>query len=267
MNRRLGLDHFTQLELPPEALVRHAARAGFGSVGFRFWPVSPGAVHYRPSTAGEVRRLRTALDGEGVTVHAVEVVAIDAGLDTEALVPLAGIAAALGAERINVCAEDWDHGALVAKFARVCEIADEAGLGVDLEWMRWRGIGTLPGARALIAESGAANATLLVDALHLDRCGGTAADIAALPAGLVQSAQLCDAPAMLPATREGFIAEAREGRLVPGEGALDLAALVAALPADAVNSVEIPSTTDTRPVDERFAAIFNATTEILGRAA
>ncbi|MNI94603.1 hypothetical protein D3C73_1527290 [compost metagenome] len=54
--------------------------------------------------------------------------------------------------------------------------------------------------------------------------------------------QLCDAPLTAPAEAL-IIQEAREGRLLPGQGQLPLAALMGALPTDVQVSVETPSVT------------------------
>jgi sugar phosphate isomerase/epimerase len=88
---------------------------------------------------------------------------------------------------------------------------------------------------------------VLVDALHLARTGGVPADVLAAPAGLIRSAQLCDAPARRPESEAAIIAEARTGRLPPGEGDLPVRELLLALPDDAVLSVEVPMTEGASP--------------------
>ena len=55
--------------------------------------------------------------------------------------------------------------------------------------------------------------------------------LAKVPASAFGSLQLSDAPLQDP-TDAGIVAEAREGRLVPGEGALPLKAFLDALPSD-----------------------------------
>ena len=74
--------------------------------------------------------------------------------------PVAEAAAELGAERLNCSADDWERSALVAKFARLAEIAEDAGLGVDLECMAFRGIDSPEKCHEVIDASGAANAGL-----------------------------------------------------------------------------------------------------------
>jgi len=83
---------------------------------------------------------------------------------------------------------------------------------------------------------------VLVDALHFARSDSSLADIGAMPRHRLHYAQICDAPAEIPATTEGLIHTARCERLLPGEGGIDLAALFRTLPDDLPISVEIPTT-------------------------
>lgn len=259
MNRGLGLGHFTFLDLPPAELVRLARRSGFSFVGMRFHPVGPGALHWLPDAAG-LRELARVMEGEGIGLYDIETVVINEVLEPATLIPAMDAASALGGRRVNVCADVFPG--LAETFARISEFAAARGLGLDLECMAWRGINTPRACLDLIASSGASNTAYLVDALHHSRCGGTPSDIAAMPAGRVASAQLCDAPAMAPSGDGALLAEARGGRLLPGEGGLDLAGIVRALPAETVISVELPSVSDTRPPFERASAIFSATSAL-----
>ena len=57
---------------------------------------------------------------------------------------------------------------------------------------------------------------------------------------LFKYAQICDAVAAIPTESGDPIREARTGRLLPGEGALPLRDLVAALPAAIPLAIEAP---------------------------
>ena len=259
MTRQLGLGHFTMLDLPPADLVRTARAAGFGFVGLRFHPVAPGQVHWLPDAAG-LRALRRVMEDEAIGLYDIETVVIDEALDPDSLVPAMEAAASLGGRRVNVCGDTFPG--LADTFARLCELAGERGLGIDLECMAWRGLNTPAACLELIDATGVANAAYLVDSLHHCRCGGTPDDIANMR-GRVVSAQISDAPLSPPLGRDALIAEARGGRLLPGEGGLPLGQIVAALPDTAVISVELPSTHDHRPPLERASAIHSATMFLL----
>lgn len=260
----LGLAHLTALELSPPALVAEAARAGFASVGLRVVPATTGGPAY-PTRAGTEahRALKQILTAEGVRVSDIEFIQLAPDIDVQAFAGVFEAAADLGAVSVTVSGDDHDHARLTAHFAELCDLALAFGLRVDLEFMRWRAIGTLPQALAIVREAGKSNGAVLVDALHLTRCGGTAADLIPIPDEWLRAAQICDAGADVPATEATIIAEAREGRLPPGEGALPLGDLLAAFPADASLSVEMPMPAlETRA---RIAAAFAATRRLLDR--
>ena len=65
----------------------------------------------------------------------------------------------------------------------------------------------------------------------------------------VATTQFCDGPADYDPSDAGLIAIAREARLMPGEGGIDLAGLARAIPRDAVISVEIPNHALARRMD------------------
>ena len=53
--------------------------------------------------------------------------------------------------------------------------------------------------------------------------------------------QFCDVPTAIPPTMDEILAEARAERLFPGEGDLDLVALLRAVPPNLPLSVEVPT--------------------------
>ncbi len=236
---RLGTAHLTALELPPVALVRAAARAGLGAVGLRLMPASVGGVSY-PLDAAARAELKRALRDEDVTVREVEFIAITPDIVPTDVLPLFEAGAELGAACVTVSGDDFDPERLIANFAALCDLAAPFGLRLDLEFMRWRDIATPEQAAEVVAGADRPNASVLVVALHLMRCGSGVAALADIPPARLRCVQLCDAPLAAPPTRTDIIAEAREGRLMPGEGALPLVPLLHALPRDIAISVEVP---------------------------
>lgn len=259
----LGLAHFTVLEVPPLELVALAARTGHASIGLRQVQGAPGTPYYEvPAGSTTLAELRRRLAGEGIRLHDVEIVTIGTDFDPASLVPVLESSAELGAGHLSVCADDPDRARLVDRFAALCDLAAGFGIGVDLEWMGWRAVRTLADALDVVTRAGRPNARILVDALHLARNGGTPADIARVPPGLIRSVQLCDAGPKAPTTVDDIIREARSGRLPPGEGVLPLADLLAALPAGANLSLEVPMGT-AEAAEARATRVYAATMALL----
>jgi sugar phosphate isomerase/epimerase len=235
----LSLAHLTVLDVAPPALFDLAAEAGYQNVGIRILPAVPGAIAYRLN-APTVSEWRTRARDAGVGVYDVEFVPLTPDVQIDALEETLALAADLGAQRLNVSGDDPDFNRLVDRFGAACDLAARFGMTVELEFMRFRILGNLAQAVRLVSLAGRSNGKILLDLLHLHRSGGTAEQLAAVPAQWLGSVQLCDAKLADPGD-EAVMAEARAGRLLPGAGELPLLAYLNALPADTPVGVEVPT--------------------------
>jgi sugar phosphate isomerase/epimerase len=265
MERQIGLDHLTLLDIAPPAFVSLAAAAGFDTVGLRISPVTPGEETW-PLSPGSPMLAETLLRcaDTGVLVHSVEAIVLGPGASLAQCGPVIETAAMLGARYLNVICDDPDTGRFTELFAALVLLGRAGGVCPVIEFTAYRPIRSLDDAVAVARSSGGGQ--VLLDALHVQRCGVTAAEIAAVEPALLSYLQLCDAPlrqphglrapAMMPRRQRASAAghsaagspllgdaviEARAMRLLPGEGELPLAPLLAALPADMLVSVEAPS--------------------------
>lgn len=235
----LSLAHLTVLDVAPPALFDLAADAGYQNVGIRILPAVPGAVCY-PLSRPAVIEWRRRMAGAGVGIHDIEFIPLTPEVRVGDYAQTLALAAELGARRLNVSGDDADFDRLAGNFGALCDLAADAGMGVDLEFMRFRTVGTLHQALDIIARAGRPNGRLLIDLLHLFRSGGTAEMLRDVPSNALGSVQLCDAPRRDP-TDAGIADEARQGRLFPGEGELPLIAFMDALPGDICVGVEVPA--------------------------
>ena len=127
------------------------------------------------------------------------------------------------------------------RFAEYCEMADRLGLTADLEFMPWTYVPDIKAAARIVDKISSPAAGILVDALHFDRSAASFEDLRKIPVERLHYWQLCDGPAERPATTEGLIHPAREERIFPGEGGLDLVGLTKEMPADITISIEVPT--------------------------
>ena len=226
----LSLAHLTAITLPPAALVRAAARAGYGKVGLRLPPAAPGAIDYYAAPGSPAfMQLQAVLEGEGIGLHDVEMVSIGPGFVAADYRYLLEAGQALGATTLNVSGDDDDVGRLGDNFAALCAQASSFAMRVELEFMRWRPVGTLEQAVAIVTRANSENGKILLDALHLFRSGGSMKTLQSIDRALIGSVQLCDASGPIPSGDEAIIGEARGNRLAPGDGQLPLEELVAYL--------------------------------------
>lgn len=231
--RTYSLAHLSALPLAPPALIDVAAAAGYDHVGIRLLAPAPGIAAYPLMDDAPMRRETLArLAGAGVDVFDIEIVRLVPGFDAAALAGFLDMGAALGARAVLVGAGDEpDPRRLADHFAAFCEAAARVGLTANLEFMPWTPVPDLAAAwRLLVAAGSPANARILPDTIHVERSRTPLADLAALPPGRLSYVQVCDAPAGVPDSMDEILRQARHERLLPGEGGIDLAGFVAALP-------------------------------------
>ncbi|GAN79592.1 sugar phosphate isomerase/epimerase family protein [Acidocella aminolytica] len=241
--RPYSLAHLTVLNLPPPAVIETAHAAGYTHAGLRLLPASPGGVFYDlANNAPLLRETQSRLKDTGIEIFDVEIVRLGPDFRVESTFPFLDNAATLGARAVLVAGDDPDQSRLAASYAAFCEAAAPRNLTGDIEFMPWTEVPDIAAARRLVKAAGTpANAGILVDALHYGRSSGGPEAVAAIPRNLLHYGQICDAPAEIPTTVEGLIQTARQERLLPGTGGIDILGMLGALPPELPLSVELPN--------------------------
>jgi len=245
IDRQISLAHLTVLDTTPPELVTVAAAAGFRTIGIRLTATpSVGIPPYDilgdgPLLNETLLRLRDT----GVTVLDTEFLRFEPEHPVGIPENFLEVSARLGARNVLVMSAEPEEARTIERFGELCDRAARYQLHVCLEFAIYTGVRTLAHAAHVVARSKRLNASVLVDALHFSRSGGIPAHIASVDASLFRYAQICDAPADMPGPGDtpALIREARTGRLLPGEGVLPLAELVAALPDNVPLAVEAPN--------------------------
>lgn len=235
-----------------------AAQAGYDCVGLRLVPVAGQPFQH----ALDVPAIERRLADTGVRVLDVEVFRLAPDTQVADFEPALAIAARLGATELLVHGADADESRLIDRFGALCDLAARYRLAANLEPMPWVDVSNIAKARRVLEGAGRANGALLVDAIHFFRAGERFDEI---PKRL-HYAQLCDARAERPADLQEIIRQARGDRLFPGEGGLDLAGLLRALPAELPLSLEIPYAKPL-PALERARRALAATKTLLEKCA
>ena len=253
----------------PEA-IRIAADLGYGYAGLRVQPNGPGAPFQTLiGDASVLRETQAIMRDTGVGVYDLEIIRIGENFNLADHAALMDIGQTLGAKAVLIAADDSNESRLAENYARLCEVMRNFELTADLEFMPWTAVKDAKSAMRVIDLAGRpSNAGVLVDALHFGRSTTTLQDIAAIPRDLLHYAQMCDAQAGLNFTDEQLIHTARQERLLPGEGNIDVNGLFATLPQDLPVSVEIVNLERSKPIgDKAWAELcLTATQKVLGDA-
>ena len=243
MARAISLAALTVLELPPPEMVSAAAEAGYTHVGLRLIPATSEEVaHPMVGDTPVVRETLARLADTGTGVLDAEIFRLRPETRLADHLPAMETAARLGAAHLLVAGNDPDEGRLTDRFGAFCDAAAALGLGAVLEFMPWTDARDLVQAARIVTGADRPNGGVLIDAFHFHRSRSRIEDIGRLlPPERLPYVQLCDVPAGPPADMAGIIAEARGERRFPGEGGVDLARLLRALPPGAPLSLEIPT--------------------------
>jgi sugar phosphate isomerase/epimerase len=241
MTVKFSLAHLTVLGTTPLELIQIAADAGYDYVSIRMTSVAPGEeVAPLAGDPDMVRRVAKRLADTGLHVLDVELARLGPDDEPEQYVGVLEAAAAIGARHVLGQLADPDRDRATERFGRLCDLALEFGLTVDLEFPSWSETGDLPAAVAVLSEVDRSNAGILVDVLHFFRSNSSIDLLAELPPEWFRFVQLCDAPAEADPTVEGVIHTARSARSLPGYGHLPVRELLEHLPAGPY-SLEVPN--------------------------
>jgi sugar phosphate isomerase/epimerase len=236
-----SLAQLTVLEAPPPELIRIAGGAGYDFVGLRLLEVTGGDAWPLATNPQLMRETKAAMAAHNVGVRAVELVRLQPNTSISDLRPAIEAAAEVGARHVLTQAHDSDWGRLVQNFGSLCDLLAGYGLTADIEFLTWTEMRGVNEVLPLLRAANRTNVGITVDTLHFHRSGCRLEDLQAVPADLFHFIQICDAPAAAPSSVEGLIFAAREDRLDPGAGELDLAGVLRALPDDIAIAIEIPN--------------------------
>jgi sugar phosphate isomerase/epimerase len=250
--RDYSLAHLTALHLSPTELVEAAAAGGYRYVGLRLTRVSDDDPVYPLATdAALMRETKARLEHTGVEVLDIELARLDPQTTPESLQGFLEAGAELGARHVIGQLPDPVRSRKTERFAALCDLAQPLGLTVELEFPSWTETGNLAEATQVLTAVNRPNAGMLIDLLHFARSRSSVEELRKLPRSWFRYAHVCDAPAEIPSTTAGQIHTARAERLYPGEGGIDMRAMLAALPADIPYALEIPRVTLSALVGEK----------------
>jgi sugar phosphate isomerase/epimerase len=240
-SRPIALAALTVLELAPPDQVTCAAEAGYSHVGLRLLPATPEeAQHPMVGNTPMIRETAERLASTGVRVVDIEIFRLKPTTRVQDYRAALETGARLGASEALIAGNDPDEARFVDNFRSFCEIANEYGIGGNLEPMPWTDVRTFAEGCRMVELVARDNAGVLIDPIHFDRGGSVCEEIATVPPSWLRYLQLCDAPAERPHDVPTLLHQARAERLMPGDGALDLAGILRATPAHIPISLEVP---------------------------
>ncbi|WP_392566350.1 sugar phosphate isomerase/epimerase [Utexia brackfieldae] len=229
--RPIGLAALTVLDVSPANQVIVAAEAGYTHVGLRLIPATPTEPVY--ATVGNtplIREVEQRLKETGIKVLDIEIFRLKPDTRVINFLPVLETGARLGANQVLLAGNDPEPSRLADNFAQLCDIAAPLGIAINIEPMPWTNVPNVKSAVELLTQSNQNNQGLIIDPLHFDRGANTLDDLKLVPKDCWRYMQLCDGTKEKPQDTEGLLYQARNYRLSPGRGGIDLISLLCALP-------------------------------------
>jgi sugar phosphate isomerase/epimerase len=257
----LGIEQLTVLAMPPVEYVKLASELGCVSIstGVTGMPLTMfGIEDYAPwpmwslrDDAALRRETIAAMRDTGVAIGLAEGFRAASDADVADYARDLDVFAELGAQRLNAICMESDMAMAVDQLGRLADMAIARGMLFTIEFFPSEGINSFERALEVTAAIGRDKAQVLLDTMHFFRTGGTLDQLAG-GIDAIGYVQLADSPDTPP--DESYFMTSLFARDVPGEGALPLRALVAALPADMPISVEVPRLDAMRTLGARMHA-------------
>lgn len=242
MTRQFSLVHSTVLGLTPPEMIYVAGKAGYDFVSILLIPKGlPNEPNYELSKKKEMmRQTKTALAETGIKLLDMELAKIYDGLDPKTYLPAMEVAAELGGT--NILSSIWtkEYNFATECFSELCELAKPFGLTVDLEFVPFSEVKNLKEGIAILRAVNCENCGIVVDMLHFYYSRVAIEELDKVPREWFHFVHLCDAPAEIPATKEGLIYTTRQERLYPGEGGIDITAILNRIP-EVPYAIEMPN--------------------------
>ena len=265
--RALSLEPLSVPEANGAEMVRVAADAGFSHVSMVAHSPTP-ALPPDPAVSDHEKRreMKACMAATGVRLHNLECFNLLPDVDPKTFAPGLECGADLGAAHATaIVLENGDRSDALAKFRRLCAMADEHRIRVNLEFFAGcRSIPDLHVAAGFVADAGCRNAGLVLDMLHLVRTSGGMTGLGGLDRALIGTIQVNDG------LREPH-ADAQTDMLnrgLPGTGAFPLADFIRWIPQDAVIGLEVPQASQFGKVAplERARRMADAARDVIARA-
>lgn len=249
MSRLFSLAYLTIPGVDPVEQIRIAKQTGYDAVGLRTIPLHlPGEPEFLLHRDKRLfHAVKEALAEYDMKVLDIELARIRPDLNIDDYEAAFEAAAALGAT--DVLGSIWtrDRSFYTDQVGKVAEMAGRYGLNYNVEFLPWAGVRNLQETITLVDALACGNLYIMVDTLHAGRAGVTAEELKRTDPKYFRYIHLCDGPAgpdgdpVLDNIKDDLMLfTAREARLYPGEGVMDIAGMVKALPEVAV-SIELPN--------------------------
>jgi sugar phosphate isomerase/epimerase len=238
-----SLSHLTLLDCSIAELAFIAARSGYDAISPRLHNMGvDGECQYEPLDQTMLAAARNAIRVTGIKVHDIELARITDNINIQDYAECLEIGAELGASKMvaSIWTNDQDSSFVADRFTELCQLGQQFGIAIALEYPCISSVPTLAQARTLIETVQQPNAEILIDTMYLILSRTSVQEVTDLPPEWLSFIQVSDTLPGIPDKHEDLVHLVRQARLYAGEGKVDFTGLIKALPP--VNyAIELPN--------------------------
>jgi sugar phosphate isomerase/epimerase len=183
---------------------------------------------------------KAVFDDTGIQLLDIELARIFDDMDVKKYEPAMATAAELGGKHVLSSIWTLNREYAIERFAEVCDLAQQYGLTVELEYVPIAGVRTLGTTVDVLRKVNRRNAGILIDIHHFHRAQDDPKELEKLPGEWFHMAHICDAPSEIPTEQAEMVRILREARSYVGEGGIDIASILNAMPV-VPYSIELPN--------------------------
>jgi sugar phosphate isomerase/epimerase len=238
-----SLAHLTVLSLAPPEMIAVASRTGYQTVGLRLIRVTETTPGYPlMDDKPMMRATKSAMAATGVGVLDIEFVKVTPEIEVSSLEPFVAAGAELGARCVITSPYDPDLARLADRLAAISDLSSQYRLRTVLEFFPWTVVPDLDTALKVVEAAKRPELGILVDTLHFNRSASRLERLGEIPAARLPFVHVCDAPMQDSYTTEELLHAGRAERLPPGEGDIDIKAILRHMPDGIPLALEVPMT-------------------------
>jgi sugar phosphate isomerase/epimerase len=242
MQLKFSLAQLTVLKTSPPEIAQIAADCGYDYVSMRqIYMGLPEEPDYDLSKNKKLMaETKAVFAATGIKLLDIELARIFDDMDVKRYEPAMETAAQLGGKHVLSSIWTLNREYAIERFADVCDLAKQYGLTVELEYVPIAGVRTLQSTVDVLRKVNRPNAGILIDIHHFHRAQDDPKELSKLPKEWFHMAHLCDAPVEIPTEQTEMVRILREARSYVGEGGIDIASILNAIPA-VPYSIELPN--------------------------
>ena len=224
MKPKYSMIYLTTKCSSPAEMLYIAAETGYDCIDVRSISMGlPGEKKFDLANDKELFvQTERARKDTGISIDSIENARIFDGMSVKDYEHHLEAAARLGVRHVLSNIWSADRGYTEEKFGELCDLAARYDQRIELEFVTWSSVKDLKAAAVILRAVQRPNAGILVDTLHFHRSGVTLEELKEIPAEWLYCLHICDAPESIPTDADALAYTARDGRLYPGDGCINI---------------------------------------------